>query len=125
MVCPTDESFPKGLRIRKRAEYLEIQRTGAAVHSRLFVGIVRRAEGAAATRLGITTTKKLGPAVVRNRIRRLIREAFRRNRGALPQGLAVVLVAKRAAVGCTAAAVAEDLAQLGRRAARLSEIPRC
>jgi len=121
MVCPTDESFPKGVRIRKRAEYLEIQRTGVAVHSRLLVGIVRRAEGCAATRLGITTTKKIGTAVVRNRIRRLIREAFRRNRGALPPNADIVVVAKRASVDCTAAAIAQDLADLGRRAARLAE----
>jgi ribonuclease P protein component len=121
MVCPTDESFPKGARIRKRAEYLEIQRSGAAVHSRLFVGIVRRAEGFAATRLGITTTKKLGTAVVRNRIRRLIREAFRRNRDALPPGMDIIVVARRASVDCTAAAIAFDLADLGRRAARRAE----
>jgi ribonuclease P protein component len=121
MVRPTDESFPKGVRIRKRAEYLEIQRLGAAVHSRLFVGIVRRAEGGAGTRLGITTTKKIGTAVVRNRIRRLIREAFRHNRGALPSGVDIIVVAKRASVGCTAAAIAGDLADLGRRAARLAE----
>jgi ribonuclease P protein component len=124
MVCPTDESFPKGVRIRKRAEYLEIQRLGAAVHSRLFVGIVRRAEGDAGTRLGITTTKKLGTAVVRNRIRRQIREAFRRNRGALPSGVDIIVVAKRASVDATAAAIAGDLADLGRRAARLAETAR-
>ena len=125
MVCPTDESFPKGARIRKRAEYLEIQRTGAAVHSRLFVGVVRVTGERAATRLGITTTKKLGTAVVRNRIRRLVREAFRRNRGALPSGMNIVVIAKRAAIACTAAAVAADLAALGRRAARLVEPTRC
>jgi len=121
MVCPTDESFPKEVRIRNRAEYLEIQRTGAAVHGRLLLGIVRRAEGRGATRLGITTTKKLGPAVVRNRIRRLIREAFRRNRDALPKGLDIVVVAKRASVDCTAAEIAGGLAEIGRRAARLAE----
>jgi len=120
MVCPTDESFPKGVRIRKRAEYLEIQRTGVAVHGRLLIGIVRRAEDRVATRLGITTTKKIGTAVVRNRIRRLIREAFRRNRGALPPNVDIVVVAKRASVDGTAAAIARDLAELGRRAACLA-----
>ncbi|MCK9461006.1 MAG: ribonuclease P protein component [Proteobacteria bacterium] len=121
MVRPTDERFPKGVRIRKRTEYLEIQRAGAALHGRLLIGIVRRAGDRAETRLGITTTKKLGPAVVRNRIRRLVREAFRRNRDALPAGLDLVVVAKRASRGCTAAAIADELLELGRRAARHAE----
>jgi ribonuclease P protein component len=124
MVCPTDECFPKGVRIRKRAEYLEIQHSGVAVHSRLLIGIVRRAEGRAEARIGITTTKKLGSAVVRNRVRRMIREAFRRNRAALPPSTDIVVVAKRASVDVTSAAIAEDLALLGRRAARLAEAVR-
>jgi ribonuclease P protein component len=125
MVRPTDESFPKGARIRRRAEYLEIQRTGAAVHGRLLVGIVRRAADGAATRIGITTTKRVGAAVVRNRVRRLIREAFRRNRGALPPSVDFIVVAKRAAAGAGAAAIAQELADLGRRAALVAERGRC
>jgi len=125
MVRPTDERFPKGLRIRKRAEYLEIQGAAAVVHGRLLVGLVRRSAAGAPARLGITTTKKLGPAVVRNRARRCVREAFRRNRAALPTGIDVVVVAKRAAVGRGTAAFAEELAEIGRRAARLLESGRC
>jgi ribonuclease P protein component len=121
MVCPTDESFPKGVRIRKRAEYLEIQGSGVAVHGRLLIGIVRRVEDRTASRLGITTTKKIGSAVVRNRVRRMIREAFRRNRGVFPPSTDIVVVAKRASVDAASAAIAEDLALLGRRAARLAE----
>jgi len=125
MVRPTDESFPKGLRIRKRAEYLEIQRSGTAVHGRVLIGIVRRAQGGGTARLGITTTRKLGSAVARNRVRRLVREAFRRNRGALPAGADVVVVAKRAAAGSPAALIADDLLEIGHRAARLLEPARC
>jgi ribonuclease P protein component len=125
MVRPTDERFPKCHRIRKRAEYLEIQRSAAVVHGRLLVGLVRRSDAEGPTRLGITTTKKLGSAVIRNRTRRCVREAFRKNRGALPAGIDIVVVAKRAAAGSGTAAFAEDLAELGRRAARLLESGRC
>lgn len=124
MVRPTDERFPKSLRIRKRAEYLEIQGTGTAVHGRLFVGIVRVVPGRPGARLGITTAKKVGTAVVRNRTRRLVREAFRRDRALLPDGVDLVLVAKRAVAGCDAAAVAGDLSAIGRRAARIAEARR-
>ena len=125
MVRPTDERFPKSLRIRKRAEYLEIQSKGTALHGRLFIGLVRLVPGRPGARLGITTAKKIGTAVVRNRTRRLVREAFRRNRAILPGGVDLVVVAKRAAAGCGAAAVAEDLTEIARRAARIAEAKRC
>jgi ribonuclease P protein component len=125
MVRPTDERFPKSLRIRKRAEYLEIQSGGTAVHGRLFVGLVRVVAGRPGARLGITTAKKVGNAVTRNRTRRLVREAFRRNRALLPDGMDIVVVAKRTAAGCGAAAIAEDLAEIGRRASRIAEARRC
>jgi ribonuclease P protein component len=121
MVCPTDESFPKGVRIRKRAEYLEIQRSGVAVHGRLLIGIALKVEDRTSARLGITTTKRIGSAVVRNRVRRMIREAFRRNRDVFPPSTDVIVVAKRASIDVAAAAIAEDLALLGRRVARLAE----
>jgi ribonuclease P protein component len=125
MVRPTDERLPKHLRIRKRPEYLEIQNAGTAVHGRLLVGLVRLVPGRAGTRLGITTTKKIGNAVIRNRTRRLVREAFRRNRGLFPEGVDLVVVAKRSAAIGTCRAIADDLIEIGRRAARLAEAKRC
>ena len=49
-------------------------------------------------RLGITTSVKLGHAVVRNRARRRLREVYRLNGGALRQGYDFVLVARSRAV---------------------------
>jgi len=43
-------------------------------------------------RLGLSVSRKVGPAVVRNRLRRLYREAFRLTRADLPTGLDLVLV---------------------------------
>lgn len=45
-------------------------------------------------KLGITTSKKLGNAVVRNRARRLIRAAYRLSESALPLGYDIVIVAR-------------------------------
>ena len=49
------------------------------------------------TRLGITVSSKVGGAVVRVRLRRLLREVFRRRQGELPTGLDLVLIARNAA----------------------------
>jgi ribonuclease P protein component len=47
--------------------------------------------------LGITVTRKIGGAVARNRIKRAVRETFRHCRLALPDGLAVVVIARAGA----------------------------
>jgi ribonuclease P protein component len=46
------------------------------------------------TRLGLSVSRRVGPAVVRNRWRRLLREAFRLSKAALPVGLDLVIVAR-------------------------------
>ena len=80
---------------------------------------VKRAAAAApglpATRLGVTVTRKVGKAVKRNWIKRLVREAFRREHHALPAGLDMVWVAKRDAVDSTYEAVVHDMRALAGR----------
>ena len=49
-------------------------------------------------RLGLTVSKKIGKAVVRNRIRRRLREIFRLNNGSFRQGYDVIIVARMRAV---------------------------
>jgi ribonuclease P protein component len=43
-------------------------------------------------RLGMSVSRKVGPAVYRNRLRRLYREAFRLSRAEMPAGLDLVLL---------------------------------
>ncbi len=73
--------------------------------------------GLPGTRLGVTVTRKVGKAVKRNRIKRLVREAFRRERHALPAGLDMVWVAKRDAVDSSLEAVVLDMRALAQRLA--------
>jgi ribonuclease P protein component len=55
--------------------------------------------GMVPSRLGVVVSRKLGKATVRNRAKRLLREAFRRNQDRLTQGLDLVLVARPSIVG--------------------------
>ncbi len=97
------EGFPASLRVKKRREFLRIQGAGGKHHLRHFlVFVVPPAsrpleEGVRPTRLGVTVTRKVGCAVVRNRIKRLVREAFRRKRGSFTPGYDMVWVAKQSA----------------------------
>lgn len=66
------------------------------VHPLLIVYVRKNRFGV--PRLGITTGKKLGKAVVRNRCRRLIREAFRHLVPEMDGGFDMVIVARAATV---------------------------
>lgn len=68
------------------------------------IAVYRIPNQSEATRIGISVTRKLGKSVQRNRIKRLLREAIRRNASLLPKGEDIVVVARR---GCGDADLAE------------------
>ena len=85
-------------RVKKRGEFRQIQSHGAKVHTRHFILMVHPSlVEADHPRLGVTITKKVGNAVERNRVRRILREVFRRHREVFPAGSDVVIIAKRGA----------------------------
>ena len=82
---------------RQRAEFLAVQSGGTKLHGRHVLAIVKRRDPEQGRgRLGLTVTKKVGNAVVRNRIKRLLREWLRLH-GWVPAGWDLVLVAKDSA----------------------------
>lgn len=104
------EAFPAELRLRKRCEFLEVQRHGRRLPGDSFVILALDHPGLP-TRVGITVSKKVGGAVVRNRIKRILREAIRRNRDILPDGWEIVVVARRQSADL---AYEDAAAELGR-----------
>ena len=85
-------------RVRSRSEYREAREHGRRVHTPHYLVVVVPRPIASRTRLGITVTKKVSPsAVSRNRVKRVLREVFRKNRGLFPSGCDVVIIAKRGA----------------------------
>ena len=82
-------------RVRKRAEFLDIQGDGARVNGDCLVFILKRRVEGSPLRLGITASRKIGGAVQRNRARRLIREAFRAVFSELPGALDIVVIVRR------------------------------
>lgn len=104
-------------RIRRRADYLRIQKKGARSHGR-FLTLIALANGTATPRLGVTASRRLGGAVQRNRAKRLIREVFRRNKPAA--GVDLVVIPKPEFFEATLAALTEDFRAVLRRHAGTS-----
>lgn len=89
--------FPKSARIRKRREYQRVQQDGHRLKLPHFVFVLQaRTEGGASARLGITASRKVGGSVVRNRAKRLVREAFRSTPGLFPKDIDVVVIVRQA-----------------------------
>jgi ribonuclease P protein component len=89
--------------------------------SRSFVLLVADQRGAgssAPARLGITVSRRVGGSVVRVRVKRRLREWFRRNRSVCPQGKDVVVIARPAAATLRSEELARELDGVFARLAR-------
>ena len=88
-----DERLRKVERLTQRAQFLHTQRAGQRhAHGPFIVYVVANTLGF--NRIGLTTSRKVGNAVVRNRWRRLCREVFRLNKGALTPGHDLVIIVR-------------------------------
>lgn len=89
-------AFTKELRILKRPRFQELYRQGATFHNRHFVANLLETE-LSTSRIGITVSKKVGDAVTRNRIKRIVREYFRKNGRQFFENRDIHIIAKRTA----------------------------
>lgn len=76
------EALPKSTRLAKRREFLHVYETGRKLFSRYSV-LFFAANALPHSRIGVTATKKIGKANVRNKLKRWTREVYRRQRGPL------------------------------------------
>ena len=111
------EALPKGKRLAKRREFLRVYETGRKVVSR-YVVLFFAANELPLSRIGITATKKIGKANIRNRLKRWTREVYRRQREPLgidQRSVDVVVNVKPNAADASFADYSRDLGRaLGR-----------
>ncbi len=79
----------------------------------VYLALYARKNRLGVTRLGITASSKLGNAVKRNRVRRLVKEAYRLQEDRFLKGFDLVVVARGRSVGAAFAAIRDELPRLG------------
>jgi ribonuclease P protein component len=110
-------TLPRGERLRDRRELQRLFRRGARVERPSFVLLWFPAPGPRAA--AFTASRRLGGSVCRNRARRRLREAYRRQKGVLPAaGLRLCFVARSRAVRVGFPELASEVAEALRQAAR-------
>jgi ribonuclease P protein component len=110
------QRYPRPFRLRTSAEFQRVYERKCSVADQTLV-VYGCESDLPHARLGLTVSRKIGDAVVRNRWKRLVREVFRRCKDELPVGLDLVVLPRP---GCKPdhAAIEASLPALAGRVAR-------
>jgi len=106
-----DYSFPKTERLLGRADFLKLSRSGQKRQTRYFIAAMLRDESGT-TRLGITVSKRVGNAVERNRIKRIVREYYRLNRDLISVKRDINIIARKYVASLSNQEVRDELGKL-------------
>lgn len=107
--------LPREARLTRPADFSHVRAQGRSWANRSLV-LLAAPNGLPLSRFGISVSRRVGGAVVRNRVKRLIRESLRRQRDLITPGWDVVLIARQGVVGQEMAAVEEATSELLGRA---------
>ncbi len=114
--------FERANRLRRSSEFQRLTREGRRQVTRSFVLVVASAARSGhvkRTRLGVAVGRRVGGAVLRNRVKRRIREWFRQQHASLRRGIDVVVIARASAAELSSHETWCDLDSLAQRAGLL------
>jgi ribonuclease P protein component len=114
------KTFPRAARLTRREDFLAIYETGLRVPGPNLVLFGRRSRGDLG-RLGVTVTRKCGGAVIRNLMKRRIREIYRLHREEIPVPLDLVVNVRRGADGVAFSTIEAEFIRQLRELARKVE----
>ncbi|HEY3660164.1 MAG TPA: ribonuclease P protein component [Candidatus Udaeobacter sp.] len=112
-------SFPKTRRLTHRSEYEGVKRNGITQRGKLLILNALPIDNSGPWRAGFVTSGRVGGAVVRNRVRRRLREIVRRHQPELRQGVWFVIIARYEAATASYGALEDEWLRLARRASIL------
>ena len=93
---PSRQSFSPIQKLRKSFEFERVKAKGCSYKADAFFAQVHRNPSTTIPRLGIIATRRLGNAVTRNRVKRVVREVFRKNSDIMiPEAEIIILPRKK------------------------------
>ncbi|PYL96999.1 MAG: ribonuclease P protein component [Verrucomicrobia bacterium] len=113
-------TFPKSRRLTQSAEFAQVKKNGRVYRGRSVLLSILRANGATRFRAGFITSRALGSAVARNRVRRRLREIVRKHQREIVDGTWIVTIARANAVGATYQELEVEWLRLAKRASILA-----
>ena len=116
---PGSFSFPKARRLTRTSEFERVKCKGLVRRGRLLTLSSAVVDNSGPCRVGLITSRRVGSAVVRNRVRRRLREIVRRHQHDLRRDLWIVLIAKREAASASYGSLEDEWLRLARRASIL------
>lgn len=111
-------------RLTLRRDFSLTYRFGRSVANHQFVLFQKPRKDQGPFRLGISASKKIGNAVVRNRVRRLIKEIVRLSKGEIKQGIDIIIVVRKPAADMDFHLMEKSLKHLFRRAGLYANQPK-
>ncbi len=116
MADPRPNRYPRTMRLRRREEFDRAFQGGVSVRDDV-LKLLACANGLPHARLGVAVSRKVGGAALRNRFKRVFREAFRLSQAELPKGLDLVAIPARPP------SIAKQGKRPARRVAALVRVP--
>jgi len=113
---PERRGLKRGARLKLGRDFARVRERGERLVKGCLIANWLRLPEDARSRLGVVVSKKVGGAVVRNRVKRLLRETFRAHRHELSQPLDLVLVARPSIAGRGLSEVERDFLSTLRQA---------
>jgi ribonuclease P protein component len=112
--------FPKTRRLILTSHFARVRTEGQSVRGRTLILGFLRTEDTSCFRAGVVTSKRIGGAVVRNRVRRQVRDIIRTEQGGVRKGFWFVVIARPAAARATYRALKDEWLRLAERASILA-----
>ena len=113
-------SFPKTRHLTRTSEFDRVKQQGHPERGRFMVLSILTMPESGASRVGFITSRRLGSAVVRNRVRRRLREIVRKHQHDLREDFWIVLIARPDAANASYRALEDEWLRLAKRASILA-----
>jgi len=113
-------SFPKSRRLTRSSEFERMKKEGRSQRGPSLILSVLPVQDRHSLRAGFVTSKRIGSAVVRNRVRRRLREIVRKHQPNLPGNFWIVTIARPKAARATYRELEDEWLRLAKRASILA-----